>query len=47
MISAGAAATSWSSELEQYLRMGASLIAIISGCVVVWSVIRNQLKKQK
>lgn len=41
-----AAATSWWDQAEQVLRMGASAVAIVSGIVVIWSVIRNQLKKK-
>lgn len=47
MISGGAALASWTTHIEQLLRMGASAVAIISGLVVIWSVIRNQLKKKE
>ena len=40
------AAASWWDKAEQVLRMGASAVAIVSGVVVIWSVIRNQLKKK-
>lgn len=46
MISGGAALASWATQIEQFLRMGASAVAILSGLVVIWSVIRNQLKKK-
>jgi hypothetical protein len=46
VVSLVAAATSWWDRIEQLLRMGASAVAIVSGVVVIWSVIRNQLKKK-
>lgn len=46
-LTAGAAVVSHADKIEQYLRMGASVIAILSGCVVIWSVLTKHFKKRK
>lgn len=46
-LTTGAAAASYAEVIEQYLRMGASLVAIISGLVVIWSVLSKHFKKRK
>ena len=46
VVTAGAAATSYAEQIEQYLRMGASLVAIVSGVVVIWSVLWKHYKKK-
>jgi len=46
-LTTGAAAASYADVIEQYLRMGASAIAIISGIVVIWSVLRKHYKRKK
>ena len=47
MATTGAVAASYADVIEQYLRMGASAIAIISGIVVIWSVLRKHYKRKK
>lgn len=45
-LTTGAAAASYADVIEQYLRMGASAIAIVSGIVVIWSVLSKHYKKK-
>ena len=47
VITGGAAGASYTDHLEQWSRIGASWVAIISGCVVIWSIVSKHLKKKK
>lgn len=42
-----AAGASYANDIEQWSRIGASWIAIISGCVVIWSVVAKRCRKKK
>lgn len=46
-LATGATAASYADMIEQYLRMGASAIAIVSGIVVIWSVLRKHYKRNQ
>lgn len=46
-ISTGAAAVSYADAIEQWSRIGASWVAIISGCFVIYSVVSKHCKKRK
>ncbi len=45
-LTTGATAAAYADVIEQYLRMGASAIAILSGIVVLWSVLYKHFKKK-
>lgn len=46
-ITGGATGVSYADHVEQWSRIGASWIAIISGSVVIWSIVYNHYKKKK
>jgi hypothetical protein len=47
IVAAVGAATSYADQVEQWSRIGASWIAIISGCIVIWTVLSKHCKKRK
>jgi ABC-type nickel/cobalt efflux system permease component RcnA len=46
-VSLVAAGASYAEQIEQWSRIGASWIAIASGCVVIWSVVAKRCRKKK
>jgi ABC-type nickel/cobalt efflux system permease component RcnA len=41
-----AAATSYVDQIEQYARIGASIVAILAGSVVIWSTILKHINRK-
>ena len=47
ILAVAGAAVSWVDHAEQFLRMGASCVAIVSGCVVIMVAMRKKPAKIK
>lgn len=46
-VSGASATIAYIPQFEAFLRMGASLVAIISGCVVIWFAFSDRRKRKK
>jgi len=46
-ITGGAAGVSYADQIEQWSRIGASWVAIVTGCLVIWSVVSKHFNKKK